>query len=355
MVRVVAGVSRVRAVDRVEDDVGGGAGQRLPLAHRLLEDAVVHGDHDDARHPEGHRRRDDGVVPVHLEDAQVRVVRDPLEVVVGRVPAGEDGHEADEGGQDPDVGQHEADGAVRHDDGVLQGPHDGVVPVHRDAAQVQDGRGREVHVQRVPQVAHVLAEQPHPRQLHAGVERHGAQGDEQVRHGQRHDVVVGDDAQLAVPHHRDDDQGVAEDGAHDDGAHDEGLEHEREHVDGLARLHAGGGVVVHVAVRRPQRGLQQQQRRQERRRQRRRRGGVRRAVAAIEVEEGRRRGPGQARRQAVRQQRRDGRRGEARRDTGRANAHIQHGESHLATCNTTSSGFQRGSHTFPRKTTVPLL
>lgn len=90
--------------------------------------AVVHGYHDDARNPEADRTRDDGVRLIHYEHATLRVLRHPLEVVVGGVPAQENGREGDEGRQQPHVGQHEAHRAHRHVQRVLQGSNYGVIP-----------------------------------------------------------------------------------------------------------------------------------------------------------------------------------------------------------------------------------
>lgn len=144
-----------------------------------------------------------------------------------RVPAHEDGGERDGGRHEPHVRDHERHGPVRHSDGVLQRPHYGVVAVHTDAAQVEYGHCAEVNVQRVPHVAHEVAEHPLARQLDRGVERHRAQSYQQVGQRQRDHVVVGDDAQLAVAEHADDDERVAEHGAEDDGAHDEPADQKR--------------------------------------------------------------------------------------------------------------------------------
>jgi len=156
----------------------------------------------------------------------------------GRVPTEEYRQERYERRQRPHVQQHVQNGALRHGDRVLQRADDGVVPVHADAAQVQYGRGREVHVQAVPHVAHDVAEHPLSGDLDAGVERHGAQGDQEVGERQRHDVVVGEYAELPVPHHADHHQRVAQHRAQYYRTHGHRLQDEH-------RAHGAGHVVRH--------------------------------------------------------------------------------------------------------------
>lgn len=98
------------------------------------------------------------------------------------------------------------------------------VPVHADAAQVKYGHGGEVHVHRVPDVAHKAAEQPPAGHFERRVEAHGEYGDKHVGQRQRHDEVVGDDAQLAVPHHAHHHQQVAEQRGHHYEAHGRALD-----------------------------------------------------------------------------------------------------------------------------------
>jgi len=99
---------------------------------------------------------------------------------------------------------------------------DGPVPVQRDRAQVQYGRGAAQHVARQPQLAHDAAEQPHARHVVNDVQRQHANGHRQVGHGQRHDEYVGHRTEGRVLDHAHDDQYVAEHGDHDQrrGNHD---------------------------------------------------------------------------------------------------------------------------------------
>lgn len=80
-----------------------------------------------------------------------------------------------------------------HDERIVQWLDDRIVPIHRDAAQIQDARRREVHIGAVPQVAHHRPEKPAPRQLDGCVEGHRDERHEHVGHGQRDDEIVGDD------------------------------------------------------------------------------------------------------------------------------------------------------------------
>lgn len=88
-------------------------------------------------------------------------------------------------------------------------------PIHGDATQMQDTGSGEVHVQTVPHVTHEAAEEPPvsvegegivsqwssvvdrgyslARYLDAKVEGHGEHCHHNIRHGQRHHEVVGDD------------------------------------------------------------------------------------------------------------------------------------------------------------------
>jgi len=92
---------------------------------------------------------------------------------------------------------------------------DGPVPVQRDGAQVQYGRGAAQHVARQPQLAHDAAEQPNARHVVHDVQRQHADGHGQVGHGQRHDEYVWHGPERRVLHHAHDDQYVAEHGDHD--------------------------------------------------------------------------------------------------------------------------------------------
>jgi len=119
----------------------------------------------------------------------------------GRVPASKYRRERYEHRRHPHGRQHDYRPGLGHDQWVVQGLDNGVVPVHADAAQVQYGHGGEVHVHRVPDIAHEPTEHPAAGHLEAGVEAHCEYGHQHVGQGQRHDEVVGDDAQLAVTHH----------------------------------------------------------------------------------------------------------------------------------------------------------
>lgn len=160
-------------------------------------------------------------------------------MLVGGVPAEEYRQERYERGQRPHVEQRVQNGALSHGDRVLERADDGVVPVHADTAQVQYGRRREVHVQAVPDVTHDVTKHPLAGDLDAGVERHGAQGHQEVGESQRHHVVVGEYAELAVPDHADHHQRVAQHGAQYYRAH--GHRFDDEH-----RAHRGGHAAATV-------------------------------------------------------------------------------------------------------------
>jgi len=100
-------------------------------------------------------------------------------------PSEKDGQEGDERREEPDAGQHEGDRPGGHDERVLERTHDGVVAVHRNAAQVQDRGRAEVDVERVPRVAPHRPERPTAAHVHAEVERHREQRHHYVRHRQR--------------------------------------------------------------------------------------------------------------------------------------------------------------------------
>jgi hypothetical protein len=103
-----------------ENDNVRGAGERLILRQYLLENAIIHRYHDDAWYPEGDGTRHDGVHFVHDKNALARVVFEPLEMLVGRIPAEEDWGEGDEGWQHPNASYHESDCALRHVQRILQ-------------------------------------------------------------------------------------------------------------------------------------------------------------------------------------------------------------------------------------------
>lgn len=82
--------------------------------HCLPIDAIVHGNHNDARYPEADRTGDDGVRLIHYEHTALGMIGHPVQVALGRVPAEEYRGEGDEGGQQPHVGQHKAHRPHRH-------------------------------------------------------------------------------------------------------------------------------------------------------------------------------------------------------------------------------------------------
>ena len=135
---------------------------------------------------------------------------------LGGVPAHEYRYETDESRQKPGAAQHAGDRDPPHDGGIFERPDDRVVPVHADAAEVEDRRGGEVNVQRAPHVAHDPAEHPLAGQLDGRVERHGANRDEKVRGRQADHVSIGRHAELPVPPDAGDHQHVADQGGHDD-------------------------------------------------------------------------------------------------------------------------------------------
>jgi len=148
----VGGLLGVAHVDAVQQDVGAGATESLALPYRLpaknhragnlathqprqpgssnsLKDAPVHHQHHDAGYPEAHRAGDEGVGLVDHKRALVGVQGHLPQMLLRGVPAQEDGREGYEGGQDPYVGEHEADRFVCHIQWILQRTHDGVVSV----------------------------------------------------------------------------------------------------------------------------------------------------------------------------------------------------------------------------------
>jgi len=74
---------------------------------------------------------------------------------------------------------------------------------------VQYGRGGEVHVARVPHIAHEVPEYPLAADQLAGVERHRHDGHQHVGERQRHDEVVGDHPEPGVSGDGHDHQQVA--------------------------------------------------------------------------------------------------------------------------------------------------
>lgn len=156
------GLLGVAHVDAVKEDVGAGAAEGLALTNRLpgkpqstdqqlsklihydqrpstidhpgknsLKDAPVHHQHHNAGYPEAHRTGDEGVGLVDHKRALVRMQGNLPQVLLRRVPAQKDGREGYEGGQDPHIGEHEADRFVCHIQWILQWTHNGVVSVKK--------------------------------------------------------------------------------------------------------------------------------------------------------------------------------------------------------------------------------
>lgn len=191
----------------------------LLLPVRLFKHGEVRERHDGARYPERDARREYHVNLVHLKLAQIGMILPSHTVLRRGVPSHENGHERDERGQYPAGEQHIGGQPPGHDNRIFERFHDRPVTIHRDAHQMEDGAGAEVHVQGVPHVAHEITEQPFAGQLHARVERHREHRDQHVGQRQRDHEIIGDDPQLPVPHHRHHHQQITEHRGHYDGAH----------------------------------------------------------------------------------------------------------------------------------------
>lgn len=87
----------------------------------LLEDAVVHRNHDDSGDPEAYWTRHHRINLIDDEDALVGILLQPLQMIVRRVPPEEDGRERNESRQKPNVGYHHAHSLFRHVKGILEG------------------------------------------------------------------------------------------------------------------------------------------------------------------------------------------------------------------------------------------
>jgi len=137
-------------------------------------------------------------------------VRHPVgQILVGGVPAVEDWHERDDTWRHPRYKQQERNQPLGDQNRILQRLDDGVVPVHADTAQVQYGRGGEIHVTRVPHVTHKVTENPLAADQLTGVECHRYHGHQHVCKRQRHDEVVGDHTKPGVSGDGNDHQQVA--------------------------------------------------------------------------------------------------------------------------------------------------
>lgn len=91
----------------------------LLLSVRLAENGQIGEYHDGAGYPEGYRARDDGIVLVHLEVALIGMLQDVLLVLIGRIPAHENGQKREESWRYPDVNQHNANHTFCHTNRIL--------------------------------------------------------------------------------------------------------------------------------------------------------------------------------------------------------------------------------------------
>jgi hypothetical protein len=92
----------------------------LRLNKYLLENPIVHGDHDDSWYPEGNRARHNCIDFVDDKYAFSRILFDPLEMFFRRIPSEEDWRKGDKRREKPDVGNHETDGFLRHVERIFQ-------------------------------------------------------------------------------------------------------------------------------------------------------------------------------------------------------------------------------------------
>lgn len=171
---------------------------------------VVREHHDQQWHVEGYRGREYQVAGAVGERARV-----PRHGLGADQPPPDDRREADDAAAHP----HGCDQPIRapsaHFRRVRERVSDGPVPVQRDHAQVQYGRGAEQHVERPPHVARVYAERPiMVEHLVHRAHRHHHQPDQEVGERQRRDEVVGGRVQVPFPDHGYDHQTVAEHGDH---------------------------------------------------------------------------------------------------------------------------------------------
>ena len=180
--------------------------------------AVV--DHDDERQPEGHHRG------VGDEAARREVAREALRRVLALLvdvdvrEGEEDKGQRDDHEREQPAERDEHTDASLHVVAELDGLGDAQIALERYRAQVEYGRGGELHVAAQPEEAHGVAEAPVGEvQLRVERERHDEYGEEQVGDGQaEHDArrVVrvealleqdeADEEQVAREHERLDDE-----------------------------------------------------------------------------------------------------------------------------------------------------
>ena len=96
-----------------------------------------------------------------------------------------------------------------------------------------------MNIHRVPEVTHEGAEDPLPRDLQGGVERHGQEGHAQVCTGQGDQEVVVHMSQPSVEDHADNDKDVVDDGQEDDADEDDTLGYEKSNVQICVPLFTG--------------------------------------------------------------------------------------------------------------------
>lgn len=171
---------------------------------------VVGEHHDQQRHIERYGGREYQVTGAVSERARV-----PRHRFLAHQTPPHDGREADDAAAHP----HGPDEPVRafpaHLGRVRERVCDGPVPVQRDDAQVQYGRGAEQYVQRPPHVTRIYAERPVVvEHLVHRAHRHHHQAHQEVGERQRSDEVVGGRVQVPFAYHRNDHQTVAENRHH---------------------------------------------------------------------------------------------------------------------------------------------
>lgn len=197
----------------------------------------------DAHHHQRYVKRSHGRVQ-HVAPVRGQLARGPLVEHVRPVVPADQRRRTDHRARDPHQRHRPHDprrGAFLR---VRYWLRDGLVPVQRDGAQVQYGRGAAHHVARQPQLAHHAAEQPHSRHVVHDVQRQHADGHHQVGHGQRHDEYVGHGPQRRILYHAHDDQYVAENGGENE---HRGRDDDRR-PRGRPRQFPGAGRVAHDQV-----------------------------------------------------------------------------------------------------------
>lgn len=211
---VVIGLAADRVlglVDLVKPGRGHGPESRLSRSlpestTRREEDLQVDEAHQQKGNEEAAQRRVDDVAlaPGELTGRARQEFLGPV------VPARQ-GRRTDGPGKDPDP-SYRADDTF---DGALLGVVDrvgyGPVAVQRYGAEIEDAGGAAEDVAGQPELADVNAEDPLVEDQVGDVEGHDENGDGEVRHGQRNDEEVLDDAQGPVGEYGQDDQAIAQD------------------------------------------------------------------------------------------------------------------------------------------------